>query len=158
MLHDLPGLMVGKEEERSGILRKFHDALMRIINLSVPKYSVIVRKSYGAGQFLMGGAPSQPDLVVAWPTAQLGFMSPEAGVNTVFQSRLEAAEVNGGEAARAELFAELVADWSQDSAPWEAAAHFYLDDIIDPRETRHRLATALEFTWLTGSRVAPFGC
>ena len=102
--------------------------------------AVVVRKAYGGGHYAMGGRPTKPDFLVAWPSAELGFMAPETGINTVFRHRLEKAFEEGGAALADEVRAELTTDWQDESRPWEAAAHFYLDDIIDPSETRSSCA------------------
>ena len=102
----------------------------------MPKIAVIVRKAYGGGHIAMGGRPVNPDLLVAWPSAEMGFMAPDAGIRTVFRRRLEALEAEQGVEARNALAAELEAEWAAESQPWEAAANIILDDVIDPRETR----------------------
>lgn len=154
MFHDVPGLMIGSQEERRGILKYLERIAARLSTVTVPRVSVIIRKSYGGGYFLMGGAQTAPDLLVCWPTAQLGFMAPEAGVRTVHRSQLEQEERLNGAAAREALFVRLLDEWSHDSEPWEAAAHFYLDDIIDPRDTREVVGRAIRFTWGNGPRIS----
>jgi acetyl-CoA carboxylase carboxyltransferase component len=147
-LHDVPGLMIGSQAERAGILPAYERIVARLARATVPKIAVVVRKSYGGGHFAMGGRPTHPDLLVCWPTAELGFMAPDTGVRTVYRRRLEAA----GDDADA-LFAELAAEWSGESEPWEAAAHLYVDDVIDPRATRTTILTAIDYAWGSGPRV-----
>lgn len=157
MLHDVPGLLIGSNEERRGLIRHLERVALRLSQAKVPKIAVILRKSYGGGYFLLAGKQSSPDLLVAWPTAELGFMAPEAGVRTVHRRELEEARAAGGAEAYERRLADLVDEWSQESEPWEAAAHFYLDDIIDPRETRSCIVAGIEFTW-TEQRVTTVGC
>lgn len=157
MLHDVPGLLIGSNEERRGLIRHLERVALRLSQAKVPKIAVILRKSYGGGYFLLAGKQSSPDLLVAWPTAELGFMAPEAGVRTVHRRELEEARAAGGAEAYEHRLADLVDEWSQESEPWEAAAHFYLDDIIDPRETRSCIVAGIEFTW-TEHRVTTVGC
>ena len=95
----------------------------------------------------MGGRPTRPDFLYAWPSAELGFMAPETGVATVHRRKLEAALSEGGPAARDALRAELTIDWSAESEPWEAAVHLVLDDVIEPADTRRVLAESLELVW-----------
>jgi acetyl-CoA carboxylase carboxyltransferase component len=92
----------------------------------------------------MGGRPTHPDLLVCWPTAELGFMAPDTGVRTVYRRRLE---------EDPSLFDELAAEWSAESEPWEAAANLYIDDVIDPRDTRATILTGIEYAWGSGPRV-----
>jgi acetyl-CoA carboxylase carboxyltransferase component len=146
-LHDTPGLLVGSQQERRGLVRWLERVALRFSQATVPKIAVVLRKSYGGGYFVMGGRQSRPDLLVAWPTAELGFMAPEAGVRTVHRRELERARAEGGEEAWEALLEERVEEWQHESEPWEAAARFWLDDVIDPRDTRRVIATAIEFTW-----------
>ena len=149
-LHDVPGLMIGTQAERGGILHAYENVVARIAAARVPKVGVVLRKAYGGGHFAMGGRPTHPDFLFAWPTAELGFMAPEAGIRTVHRRRMEAVLAEQGPAARDALVAELTADWMAESEPWEAAAHLSLDDVIEPAATREVIARALELAW--GSR------
>jgi acetyl-CoA carboxylase carboxyltransferase component len=155
-LHDVPGLMIGAEAERGGLLRLLEQITVAQSRAGVPKISVVVRKSYGGGYFVMNGRQTTPDLLVAWPSAELGFMAPEAGVRTVHRRELEQALAEGGEQARDALLAEQIEQWAHESRPWEAAAHLYLDDVIDPRDTRRTIAAGIAFTWREG-RVSSTG-
>jgi acetyl-CoA carboxylase carboxyltransferase component len=146
-LHDVPGLMVGSDAEKSGILKAYEKVALRISTAKVPKVGVIVRKAYGGGHFAMGGRPTGPDFLFAWPSAELGFMSPETGVRTVYRRKLEKILADEGIAARDAAAAELRAEWLSESEPWEAAAHTALDDVIEPAATRQIIARALEFAW-----------
>jgi acetyl-CoA carboxylase carboxyltransferase component len=127
----------------------------RLARVSVPKVTVVVRKAYGGGHFALGGRPTHPDFVFAWPTAEMGFMAPETGVRTVYRRQLEATLVAEGKEAHDRMVAELAEAWSRESEPWEAAANTFLDDVIDPRATRRTVATAIEFAWGSGPRVSP---
>ncbi len=149
-LHDVPGLMIGTQAERGGILHAYEGVVSRIAAALVPKVGVVLRKAYGGGHFAMGGRPTHPDFLFAWPSAELGFMAPEAGIRTVHRRRMEAVLAERGPAARDALVDELTADWMADSEPWEAAAHLSVDDVIEPAATRDVIARALELAW--GSR------
>lgn len=153
-LHDVPGLMIGTQEEKRGIVRYLELVASRLSTVTVPRVGVILRKSYGGGYFLMGGAQTSPDLLVAWPTAEMGFMAPESGVRTVHRGELAEELERNGEEARDKLLEGLVEEWSHESEPWEAAAHFYLDDVIEPTETRAMIHSAIEFAWGTRRRVS----
>jgi acetyl-CoA carboxylase carboxyltransferase component len=153
-LQDVPGLMIGAEAERGGILQCYERLAAALARARVPKIAVVVRKAYGGGHIALGGRPVKPDLLVAWPTAEMGFMAPDTGVRTVYRRRLE--ELDG--AARDAAAAALEEEWAAESQPWEAAAHIILDDVIDPRETRAVIADGIEFAWGTRPRVSAKGC
>ena len=153
-LQDVPGLMVGMQAERQGIVQWYERVVARLSRATVPKVAVVVRKAFGGGHYALGGRPTLPDLLVAWPIAELGFMAPDTGVKTVNRRRLEQAGAEGGAAARQALEDELTAEWIDESAPWEAAAHTYIDDVIHPRETREVILTGIDFGWGNRDRVA----
>jgi acetyl-CoA carboxylase carboxyltransferase component len=154
-LHDVPGLMVGSEAERTGILKAYEKLALRISTANVPKIGVIIRKAYGGGHFAMGGRPLHPDFLFAWPSAELGFMAPETGVRTVYRRKLDEAFEAGGAEARDRLLGELEVEWTAESEPWEAAAHLAIDDVIEPSQTRSILIQALNFAWGEAMRVRP---
>ncbi|TCK22430.1 acyl-CoA carboxylase subunit beta [Pseudonocardia endophytica] len=142
-LHDVPGLMIGTAAERGGILHGYEALVSRIAEATVPKIGVVLRKAYGGGHFAMGGRPTAPDFLFAWPSAELGFMAPETGVRTVNRRRLETVLAEQGPEAHAALVEELTAEWISEAEPWEAAAHLSLDDVIEPSETRRVVVAAL---------------
>ena len=151
---DVPGLMIGSEAERGGILAAYERVVARLARAEVPKVAVVVRKAYGGGHFALGGRPTHPDFVLAWPTAEMGFMAPATGVRTVYRRRLEETLEAEGREAHDRLVAELAEEWARESEPWEAAAHAYIDDVIDPRTTREAVATGIDFAWGSGPRVS----
>lgn len=146
-LHDVPGLMVGAEAERQGTLKAYEKLTLRISTATVPKVGVVIRKAYGGGHFAMGGRPTHPDFMFAWPSAELGFMAPETGIKTVYRRALEAELKKKGRAAHDALVEELYKEWTTVSEPWEAAAHLALDDVIEPAQTRAVLIRALNYAW-----------
>ena len=151
-LHDVPGLLIGTVAEKNGILRAYEQLVSRIADVRVPKVGVLIRKAYGGGHFAMGGRPTHPDFLFAWPSAEMGFMAPEAGVQTVYRRRLDKVAQEQGADAAAALSAELIREWTTESEPWEAAAHLSLDDVIEPAKTRAVVAMALQLAW--GDRAA----
>lgn len=153
-LQDVPGLLIGTDAERGGILRAYENLVARISNAMVPKVGVVLRKAYGGGHFAMGGRPTHPDFLFAWPSAEMGFMAPETGVVTINRRVLERAMAEGGREAHDQALAALTRDWMADSQPWEAAAHLHLDDVIAPEETRTVIARSLSIAWGPGARVA----
>jgi acetyl-CoA carboxylase carboxyltransferase component len=146
-LHDVPGLMVGAEAERKGTLRAYEKLALRIATATVPKVGVVIRKAYGGGHFAMGGRPTHPDFLFAWPSAELGFMAPETGIKTVYRRKLETVLREQGREAHDALVAQLHQEWTTVSEPWEAAAHLALDDVIEPAQTRAVLIRALRYAW-----------
>jgi acetyl-CoA carboxylase carboxyltransferase component len=131
-LHDTPGHLVGKEAERKKVGAKVVNALQALFQVTVPKISIIVRKSYGQATGNMCGPGTGPDFVVAWPTAEIGFMDPLIAADVVFGGRPEE--------ERKRLAEEMLGDLS----PYPAAGAYYLQDIIDPRDTRNYLIKVLK--------------
>src|SRR5215831_3920712 len=90
-LHDVPGFIVGSAVEKQGIIRHGAKMLFAVSEATVPKISVVMRKSYGAGYFVMNGLAYEPDLIVGWPTAEISVMGPEGAVNIIFRKQIERA-------------------------------------------------------------------
>jgi acetyl-CoA carboxylase carboxyltransferase component len=135
---DVPGFLVGSKVERQGIIRHGAKMLYAVSEATVPKLTVVVRKAYGAGYFVMCGKAYEPDLIVAWPTAEISVMGPEGGTNIVFRKEIAAAaDPEAERARRVEDFRALI-------NPYIAAGGAFIDDVIDPRETRPVLIRALE--------------
>ncbi|MBI4590977.1 MAG: acyl-CoA carboxylase subunit beta [Candidatus Rokubacteria bacterium] len=137
-LQDVPGFLVGSKVEKEGIIRHGAKMLYAVSEATVPKVTVVVRKAYGAGYFVMCGKAYEPDLIVAWPTAEISVMGPEGGTNIIFRKEIAAAVSPEEERARrVEEFRKLI-------NPYVAAGGAFIDDIIDPRETRAVVIRALE--------------
>jgi acetyl-CoA carboxylase carboxyltransferase component len=137
-LQDVPGFMVGSKVERAGIIRHGAKMLYAVSEATVPKLTVVLRKAYGAGYFVMCGRGYEPDLIVAWPTAEISVMGPEGGTNIIFRKEIAAAASPDEERARrVEEFRKLI-------NPYMAAGAALIDDVIDPRETREVLIRGLE--------------
>ena len=137
-LQDVPGFIVGKEVESKGIIRHGAKMLYAVSEATVPKITVIVRKAYGAGYFVMCGKGFQPDLIVAWPTAEISVMGPEGAVNIIFNKQVEAAD--DPEAAK-QMFVDMIRSQIN---PYIAANWAMIDDVIDPAETRRVVIQGLE--------------
>ena len=90
-MHDCPGFMVGSRMEKMGIIRHGAKMLFALSEMTVPKFSIIVRRSYGAGYYVMCGKGYEPDLIVGWPTAEVSLMSPEGAVNIIFRKEISGA-------------------------------------------------------------------
>src|SRR5205807_7723915 len=137
-LVDVPGFMVGSGVEKEGIIRHGAKMLYATSEATVPKITVVMRKAYGAGYFVMCGKGYYPDLLVAWPFAEISVMGPEGAVNIIFNKQVEAAE--NPEQARAELVAMI----REQISPYIAAGWGMIDDVIDPAETRRVIIQGLE--------------
>jgi acetyl-CoA carboxylase carboxyltransferase component len=146
-LQDVPGLMIGTQAERAGILHAYEALVARTARCAVPRISIILRKAYGGGHFAMGGRPTHPDFLYAWPTAEMGFMAPDTGVRTVHRRELQRVLAEEGQEAHDHMIDKLVSEWATESRPWEAAAHLSLDDIIEPARTREVIATSIDLAW-----------
>src|SRR3989449_5097000 len=137
-LQDVPGFMVGTKVEQEGIIRHGAKMLYAVSRATVPKVTVVIRKAYGAGYYVMNGRAYEPDLLVAWPGAEISVMGAEGAVNIIFRKQIEAAE--DPEATRK----EMVDNFKAIIDPYIAAGNDMVDDIIDPRETRPRIIRGLE--------------
>jgi acetyl-CoA carboxylase carboxyltransferase component len=140
-LHDVPGFIVGSAVEKQGIIRHGAKMLFAISEATVPKISVVMRKSYGAGYFVMNGLAYEADYIVAWPTAEIAVMGPDGAVNIIHRKVLEAID---DDVARAQKRLELAEQIRANIDPYVAAGHAQLDDVIDPADTRHAIWRGLE--------------
>src|SRR2546421_5869377 len=137
-LQDVPGFMVGSKVEHAGIIRHGAKMLYAVSRATVPKITIVVRKAYGAGYYVMCGKAYEPDLIVAWPTAEISVMGAEGAVNIIMRKQIEAAD--DPEAKRT----DLVDNFRKIIDPYVAAGNAMIDDVIDPRETRPVVIRALE--------------
>jgi acetyl-CoA carboxylase carboxyltransferase component len=136
---DVPGFLPGVGQEHGGIIRHGAKLLYAYCEATVPKLTVITRKSYGGAYCVMSSKHIRGDVNLAWPSAEIAVMGPDGAVNIIF--RKEIAEAADPEAKRAELIALYREQFAN---PYVAASRGYLDDVIEPRETRPRLINALE--------------
>lgn len=139
-LQDVPGFVVGKAVEAQGIIRHGAKMLHAVSEATVPKITVIVRKAYGAGYFVMNGSGYEPDLIVAYPSAEISVMGPEGAVNIGFRKQIEAS------ANPDETRALLEAEFRKLIDPYIAAGYGYIDDIIDPADTRKVIVQGLRLS------------
>jgi methylmalonyl-CoA decarboxylase subunit alpha len=144
-LHDTPGFRISTEAEKAKMATKIMVWNQALALSTVPKISIVIRKSIGAAYGNMCGPGMGADIVVAWPSAEINFTGPEVGINVVYGRELEKVE------NRKELRQELLKHWSFDSSPYKAAGKHFIDDVIHPAETRKFLCQALEFL-LTSKR------
>ncbi len=142
---DVPGFLPGTGQEHGGIIRSGSKLLYAYCEATVPKLTVVTRKAYGGAYDVMSSKHIRGDLNLAWPSAEIAVMGPDGAVNIIFRKELKEA----GDPVQRK--AELVADYRDKFAnPYIAASRGYIDDGIEPRETRPRLINALEM--LTNKR------
>ena len=141
-LHDVPGFIVGSAVEKQGIIRHGAKMLFAVSEATVPKISVVLRKSYGAGYFVMNGYAFEPDYIVTWPTAEIAVMGPDGAVNIIHRKTIEAVPESERAAKRLELAEEV----RRHIDPYIAAGHALVDDVIDPADTRHAIWRGLQLS------------
>jgi acetyl-CoA carboxylase carboxyltransferase component len=150
VLEDVPGFMPGITQEHTGIIRHGAKLLYAFAEATVPKITVITRKAYGGAYCVMNPRHLGADMVFAWPTAEIAVMGPEGAVNVIFRRDIDKAEdpvVRKG---------ELVSDYRERFAnPYVAASAGFIDNVIEPRETRARLINALEMLRNKQSTLPP---
>jgi propionyl-CoA carboxylase beta chain len=131
---DVPGFLPGTAQEFGGIIRHGAKLLYAFAEATVPKITVITRKAYGGAYCVMGSKHLRCDVNLAWPTAEIAVMGPEAAVNIVYRREIAA---GADREAKVEEFRERFAN------PFVAAEHGFIDDVIEPRETRRHVIRAL---------------
>ena len=136
-LQDVPGFMVGSKVEHAGIIRHGAKMLYAVSRATVPKITVVVRKAYGAGYYVMNGKAYEPDLIVAWPSAEISVMGAEGAVNIIGRSAIEASD--DPDATREAMLEQV----RKQIDVYIAARNATIDDVIDPRETRPTIIRGL---------------
>lgn len=136
---DVPGFMPGTAQEHSGIIRAGAKLVYAYCEATVPKMTVTTRKAYGGAYIVMSSKHIRGDINLAWPTAEIAVMGPAGAVNIIFRKELAQAE------DPAQRKDELIATYREKFAnPYVAAGRGFIDDVIEPHETRPRLINALE--------------
>jgi propionyl-CoA carboxylase beta chain len=131
--------MPGPAQEHGGIIRHGAKLIYAYAEATVPKVTVIIRKAYGGAYIVMSSKHLRGDINLAWPTAEIAVMGPEGAVNIIFRKEIAASDKP--EETRQKLIAEYKEKFDN---PYIAAARGYIDDVIDPSETRPKLIRALE--------------
>ena len=136
---DVPGFLPGTDQEWGGIIRHGAKLLYAFTEATVPRLTVITRKAYGGAYVVMNSKHIRADISFAWPTAEIAVMGPEGAVNIVFRKEIQSAD------DPVERRRELISDYTERfSSPFIAAERGYIDDVIEPQETRPKLIAALE--------------
>ena len=145
--HDVNGFMVGRDAEWSGIIKAGAKMVNAVSNSVVPKITVIIGGSFGAGHYAMCGKAFDPRFVFAWPTAKYAVMSGDAAAGTLVEIKVKQLERSGkklSEEERKELLDSTKKTYDEQTDPRYGAARLWIDRIIDPMETRQAVTQALE--------------
>lgn len=146
-LHDVTGFMVGARSEHGGIIKDGAKMVNAVANSTVPKFSVIIGNSYGAGNYAMCGKAYDPRLIVAWPTAKIAVMGGEQAAKVLTQIQVQTLKNKGSEpdpAKERELFEAIKNRYDAQTTPYYAAARLWVDAVIDPRDTRRWISMGIE--------------
>ncbi len=144
---DVNGFMVGKDAEWSGIIKAGAKMVNAVSNSVVPKITVIVGGSFGAGHYAMCGKAYDPRFVFAWPTARYAVMSGDAAASTLVEIKIRQLERGGkklSEEEKKELYETIKKTYDEQTDPRYGAARLWIDKIVDPVETREAITRALE--------------
>ncbi len=146
-LQDVSGFMVGSRSEHGGIIKDGAKMVNALSNSVVPKFTIIMGNSYGAGNYAMCGKAFDPRLIFAWPTAKIAVMSGSAAANTLLQIKISSEKSKGNEVSeedQKELLANIIIRYESKLSPYYAASRLWVDDVIDPADTRTKLAKGIE--------------
>src|SRR5690348_15297862 len=146
-LHDVNGFMVGRDAEWSGIIKAGAKMVNAVSNSVVPKVTVIIGGSFGAGHYAMCGKAYDPRFVFAWPTAKYAVMSGDSAAGTLVEIKIRQLERGGKKLSEEEtkqLYESVKQTYDEQMDPRYGAARLWIDRIIDPMETRDSIVTALE--------------
>jgi acetyl-CoA carboxylase carboxyltransferase component len=146
-LHDVNGFMVGRDAEWSGIIKAGAKMVNAVSNSVVPKITVIIGGSFGAGHYAMCGKAYDPRFVFAWPTARYAVMSGDSAASTLVEIKIKQLERSGKiltDDDKKELFESVKRTYDEQTDPRYGAARLWIDKIIDPVETREAITMALE--------------
>tara|TARA_R110002020_G_scaffold21009_1_gene71147 strand:- start:118910 stop:120538 length:1629 start_codon:yes stop_codon:yes gene_type:complete len=146
-LQDVTGFMVGSKSEHGGIIKDGAKMVNAVSNSVVPKFTVIIGNSYGAGNYAMCGKAYDPRLIMAWPSAELAVMSGNSAAKVLLQIEKASLQKKGetiGEKKEAALYAEIKKRYDDQISPYYAAARLWTDAIIDPLDTRKWISMGIE--------------
>jgi acetyl-CoA carboxylase carboxyltransferase component len=140
-LADVPGFMIGTAVERQGIIRAGAKMVSAVSEATVPKFSVVIRKAYGAGLYAMAGPAFDPDACIALPSAKIAVMGPQAAINAVYYNQVQAIE---DESERAEFVEKLRREYAEEIDILHLASELVVDAVIQPEDLRADLVSRLE--------------
>lgn len=146
-IQDVSGFMVGSKAEHGGIIKDGAKMVNAMANSVVPKFTVVVGNSYGAGNYAMCGKAYDPRLIVSWPTAQMAVMSGASAAKTLLQIKVSSLKKSGKTITKEEesqLLEEITNKYNEELSPYYAAARLWVDAVIDPRQTRKTISMGIE--------------
>ncbi|MBL7928644.1 MAG: acyl-CoA carboxylase subunit beta [Bacteroidia bacterium] len=146
-LQDVTGFMVGSRSEHGGIIKDGAKMVNAVANSVVPKFTVIIGNSYGAGNYAMCGKAYDPRLIVGWPSAQIAVMGGSQAAKTLLQIQVSSLKAQGKEISKEdeqELLNKITQRYNSQTSPYYAAARLWIDAIIDPLETRKVISMGIE--------------
>ena len=146
-MHDVTGFMVGTRSEHGGIIKDGAKMVNAVSNSTVPKITIVMGNSYGAGNYAMCGKAYDPRIIVAWPTAKIAVMGGSQAAKTLTQIQVQSLKDKGqpvDDVKEKELFDEIKSKYDRQTTPYYAASRLWVDAIIDPRKTRDFISTAIE--------------
>jgi acetyl-CoA carboxylase carboxyltransferase component len=146
-LQDVTGFMVGSRSEQGGIIKDGAKMVNAMSNSTVPKFTVVVGNSYGAGNYAMCGKAYDPRLIVAWPSAKVAVMGGEQAAKVLLQIEKASLAKKGEEITEErekELLDKIIKRYNKQTTPEYAASRLWVDEIIDPKDTRKWISTGIE--------------
>lgn len=145
--HDVTGFMVGSRSEHGGIIKDGAKMVNAVSNSTVPKFSIVMGNSYGAGNYAMCGKAYDPRLIVAWPTAKIAVMGGSQAAKTLLQIQVSSLKAKGEELSEKdekEMFDKIKNKYDEQTTPYYAASRLWVDAIIDPMKTREWISRGIE--------------
>ena len=146
-MQDVSGFMVGSKSEHAGIIKDGAKMVNAMSNSVVPKFTVILGNSYGAGNYAMCGKAYDPRLIVSWPTAALAVMSGASAAKTLLQIEVGSLKRKGEEVdekKQEELYNKIKSRYDAQISPYYSASRLWIDAIIDPLDTRKVISMGIE--------------
>ena len=146
-LQDVTGFMVGSKSEHAGIIKDGAKMVNAMANSVVPKFTILMGNSYGAGNYAMCGKAYDPRLIVAWPTARLAVMGGAQAAKVLLQIKVASLKSKGEvitDEAKEKLLEEIESNYDDQTSPYYAASRLWVDAIIDPKDTRDWISMGIE--------------
>jgi acetyl-CoA carboxylase carboxyltransferase component len=146
-IQDVSGFMVGSRAEQGGIIKDGAKMVNAMANSTVPKFTLVIGNSFGAGNYAMCGRAYDPRLMLAWPTAQIAVMSGASAAKTLMQIRVNAMKAQGKQLSKEEeeaLLNEISEKYKEHMSPYYAAARMWIDAIVSPADTRRVISSGIE--------------
>ena len=146
-LQDVTGFMVGSRSEHAGIIKDGAKMVNAVANSVVPKITIVIGNSYGAGNYAMCGKAYNPSFIYAWPSAKIAVMGGEQAAKTLLQTQIASMKNQGKEVSKEEeehILKEIIDRYNTQTTPYYAAARLWVDEIIDPLDTRKMIAKGIE--------------